>query len=1160
MRKTINEQEIQRLIYERKERLKELACINQSTQIIREGKSLVETLIHICTILPDAWQYPEETVARIQFDGQVYTTANFHETEWRQGQEFRTINNKQGEVEVFYLTKLPDCYEGPFLKEERDLINNLAMIISNYINSLEAREALQEARGESVEKPEISEFKKPIISSRQLLQKYLNKQNANRDIFHDLMPYKVKEILLVATLYDAYSIEKEGRFSEHILGEYHQMNLTSMPRVTGVSTYEEAVEQLESKHIDLVILMIGNDRKTPIQMGIKVKQDYPYIPVFVLLNNDREVSRFKETFRRLDIIDKIFVWNGDSKIFFAMVKHLEDKVNVESDTKKGLVKVILLVEDSEQYYSRYLPMLYTKVLEQSKKLIEEASTDDLFKVLSLRARPKILLATTYEEAIRIFNKYRDDLLCLITDVKFERNGKLDDQAGFSLVTQVREQAKNLPAIIQSSDIENSHKAFELKSIFINKNSESLLQDIESFIRHNLGFGNFIYKDTSGKTLAVARTLREFESLIDIIPIESLIYHGRRNHFSLWLMARGEIKIAKMIQPVKVTDFKSPLEFRNYLKFIIRKYRNETNIGKVINFEETAIPDETNIVSLGTGALGGKGRGLSFINTLIYNLNFGEILPEINIRTPITTIIGTDEFDIFLDRNNLREVIHSGNYYRTIKEEFLKGSLSYTLEKKLRALLKLIRKPLAIRSSSLLEDSTAQPFSGVFATYLLPNNHPDFHTRLQQTMDAIKLVYASIYSDNARDYFEAVNYKVDDEKMAVIIQEVVGNQFDNLYYPHISGTAQSYNYYPVAQMKPGDGYAVAAIGLGQYVVEGRMAYRFCPRYPDMETNTPRGQFKTSQLRFYAIDMQNKVLELLEKEHEASLCQMDISEAEKHGTLKHCASVYDAENDRIVPGLDSPGPRIINFADILKFGYIPLSKAIDLILNVVKEALGAPVEIEYAVDLKLDSKGNASFYLLQIKPLLGSADDFHIDLKKIKKEQIIMFAERSMGNGRIEDIRDIIYVEPAKFDKTKTKEIIPEIESLNARMIEQQLKYVLIGPGRWGTRDRFIGIPVAWPQISNARVIVEVSLEDFPLDASQGSHFFHNLTSMNVGYFSVDDQSGKDVLDWKILSAQQVVNETRYLRHIRFKKPLTIVMDGEKRISVITWDNNITQKKK
>ncbi len=491
-----------------------------------------------------------------------------------------------------------------------------------------------------------------------LLQKFLSKQNANRDIFHDLMRYKVKEILLVATLYDAFSIEKEGRFSEHILGEYSQLNLTSMPRVTGVSNFEEAIEQLNSRHFDMVILMIGNDKVTPMQVSARVKSDYPYIPIYVLLNNDREVSSFKETNPTLSNIDRLFVWNGDSSIFFAMVKHLEDKVNVENDTQLGLVKVILLVEDSEIYYSRYLPLLYNTVLEQTKRIIDDVSTDELFKVLRLRARPKILLATSYEEALKTVQKYQDSLLCLITDVKFPKAGVMDDNAGFSLVAQVRDIVKGLPTVIQSSAIKNAARTFELKSTFINKNSETLLQDIRNFIMHHLGFGSFVYRDSGGKKIAEAQSLKEFEKQIASIPSESLVYHGKRDHFSLWLMARGEIKIAKMIHPVKVTDFKTPGEFRSYLQYVIKKYRNESNTGKIVNFEGSALLDESNIVSLGSGALGGKGRGCAFINTLIYNLNFSEIIPEMNIRTPRTAIIGTDEFDIFMERNNL----HGGHLH------------------------------------------------------------------------------------------------------------------------------------------------------------------------------------------------------------------------------------------------------------------------------------------------------------------------------------------------------------------------------------------------------------------------------------------------------------------------------------------------------------------
>jgi hypothetical protein len=1154
MQEKKNLDELERLIFEKKERLKELACINKTTQIVKEGKSIEETLSKVVKILPDAWQYPEMTSARIRFDGKEYKTANFWETEWKQSQSFNTVNGRHGEIEIFYIQKFMELDEGPFMKEERDLINNLSMIIQNYIDSLEAREVYSESREENNVSGAILEFKEPRITSRHLLQKFLNKQNANREIFHDLMPFRVKNILLVATLYDAFSIEKEGRFGDHILGEYQQLHLSSIPKVTGVTSYEEATELLSLNHYDLVILMIGNDIRTPLEIAEKVKKDFPYVPIYVLLNNDKDISRFKGSPRYIDLVDQLFVWGGDSKIFFAMVKHLEDKVNVVNDTKIGLIKVILLVEDSPKYYSRYLPFLYSMVMEQTRRLIDEVSTDDIFKILRRRARPKILLATNYEQALNIVNTCGEDLLCLMTDVRFEKDGVINDTAGFQLVIQVHSLLKGLPVIIQSTDPANMQKAFELKCFFIDKNSETLTQDIESFIKHHLGFGNVIYKDSTGKTIAEARSLKEFEEHIDTLPVESLIYHGKRNHFSLWLMARGEIKIAKMIYPVKVTDFKTPAEFRNYLKYVIRKYRNETDIGKVINFEDASFPDKSNIVSLGAGALGGKGRGLAFINTLIYNLNFGEVLPSLNIRTPVTLVIGTDEFEIFMKKNNLYEYVFSSDNYDSVKDSFLNSNLSYNLEKKLRTILKVLKFPLAVRSSSSLEDSTAHPFSGIFATYILPNNHPDLNVRLKQLMDAIKLVYASVYSDHAKSYFEAVNFRIENEKMAIVLQELVGNPFDHYYYPHISGTAQSYNYYPFSHMKPEDGFAVIAVGLGQYVMEGDKAYRFSPKYPDSDINTPKELLKSTQVNFYALNMRNEELLELKTGENATLCNLEISEAEKHGTINHSVSVYDISNDRIFPGLDTYGPRIVNFANILKYDHIPLAKAIEIILDVGKEALGSPIEIEFAVDLNKDENGRATFYLLQIKPIVGSAEDYQIDQQKLNKDNIVLFAEKSMGNGKIDDIQDVIYVDPDKFDKTRTCEMVAEIDKLNYKMRQEGRKYVLIGPGRWGTRDRFIGIPVAWPQISNAKVIVEMSLEDFPLDASLGSHFFHNVTSMNVGYFTVQHSSGKDIIDWEILKRQRVVSKTNFFNHIRFNDPLTIVMDGKKRMSVITWDNH------
>jgi len=619
------------------------------------------------------------------------------------------------------------------------------------------------------------------------------------------------------------------------------------------------------------------------------------------------------------------------------------------------------------------------------------------------------------------------------------------------------------------------------------------------------------------------------------------------------MARGEIKIAKMIHPVKIAGFENTTEYRNYLKFVINKHRNEASIGQIVNYEEQAILEERNIVSLGSGALGGKGRGLAFINTLIYNLDFSDVIPGIRIRTPITLLIGTDEFDLFMDRNKLHEIIYADLEYPEIKQNFLEGDLSYGLEKRLRGLLKKIKNPLAIRSSSLLEDGSYHPFAGVFATYLLPNNHSEFNARLRQATDAIKLVYASIYSTNARRYFEAINFRIEDEKMGIVIQEVVGDTYDGYFYPHISGTAQSYNYYPVAHMEPEDGYAVSAVGLGQYVMNGNKAYRYSPKYPELQNNTPQEEVKGSQVMFYAINLEKQNPELSQGE-DAGLIKLEMEEAERHGALKHCVSVYDIDNDRIMPGLDVSGPRIVNFADILKFEYTPLAKTIETILNVTKEALGSPVEIEYAVDLSKDEQGCTSFYLLQLKPLLGSLDHFEIDMGKIDRNRILLYAERSMGNGNIENIRDVVFVKTDQFDKTRTEEIIPEIEALNARMVKGNKRYILIGPGRWGTRDRFIGIPLVWTQISNAKVIVEISLPEFPLDASLGSHFFHNVTSMNVGYFSIQHDSATDYIDWEKLKQQKVISDSKYITHVKFDEPLTIVMDGKKRTSLITWNKH------
>jgi len=1137
--------------YVTRERLKELSAINQTTAILRTGKPIEEALHQIALILPKAWQYPEFTVSRIRYTNFEITSQGFRETQWSQKQTFETIDNQEGSIEIYYLKAFSPSYEGPFLEEERHLIINLANIIAGYLNSVKGKAILKKTveKGISSVKKESSESTK---YSRQLLQTFLNRNNYNRDIYHDLMPFKVKEILLVANLYDAYSIEKEGRFSEHVLGEFYQLSLSTMPRITGVSSSDEVFEQLETKHYDLVIIMMGVEKQFPVELSKKIKEKYQYIPVFTLLNSNTDIALFESEPEKLTWIDRVFVWNGDSKIFFAMINYLEDKINVENDTSIGMVRVILLVEDSPKYYSLYLPNLYNIVLEQTKHIIEDVTTDELYRILRLKARPKILLASTYEEAMYIFGKYKDYILCLISDVKFKKDGKLNSTAGFSLVKQTRKEIKELPIVLQSSNDENSNQAYELKTTFINKNSETLLLDFKSFITHYLGFGNFIYRDKEGCQIAVAKSLKEFEDLLRTIPEESLLYHARKDHFSLWLMARGEIQVAKILNPAKVTDFKDPASLREYLISVIQNFRNELNIGKVIPFEESAITDEHNILTLTEGALGGKGRGLAFINTLIYNYDFSQHIPNINIRTPKTSIIGTDEFEYFLDRNKLRERAVFEENYDQIKEWFIEGKLTDTLVRKLKLIIKTITKPLAIRSSGLFEDSLNQPFAGIFETYLIPNIHPDPKVRLEQLKNAVKLVYASVYSKTAKGYIEAINYKIEQEKMAVVIQEVVGNQYEDVYYPHISGVAQSYNYYPFAHMKPEEGFAVAALGLGRYVVEGERAYRFAPQYPNLEINSPADQCKGSQVYFYAVDLKKEDVNLLEGE-DAGLRKLDIEDAERHGTLKHCASVFSNDNNRIMPGLNAAGPRVVNFADILKYNYIPLAKTLDVVLDVVKEALGSPVEIEFAVDLNKDDDNKASFYVLQIKPLIGNATDYNVDMEKIREEDILLYSEKEMGNGMMDDIEEVVFVDPDTFDKSKTLEMADEMDKINAEMIRENRNYILIGPGRWGTRDRWIGVPVTWPQISHAKVIVETSLEGFPLDASSGSHFFHNVTSMNVGYFCIQPEFSKSFIRYDILKAQKNLRKTQYFTIAKFEKPLTVKMDGKKRISVITFEH-------
>jgi CheY-like chemotaxis protein len=980
---------------------------------------------------------------------------------------------------------------------------------------------------------------------REVLSELVRQYKTDNDIYHDLMQFRVREILLVATIYDAFILEEEDKLTEKIFGEYHQLNLTTAPRITGVSFGEEAIEILKRRPFDMVILTMRIDEISPFELARKIRQVSGTIPILLLLNDNTEIRLVEEKKERLKYIDKIFVWNGDSKIFLAMIKYIEDKINVVKDTRLGLVRVILLVEDSLRYYSRYLPILYSEIMKQTQRIIADEHLSETKKLLRMRARPKVLMVDSYEEALTVVDAYRDYLLALITDVKFLRGGAASEEAGEKLIRYVREVVPDLPILLQSADPANVRRAAALGASFLDKSSEALSRDLTEFIFNFLGFGDFVFRNPRGEPIARAQTMQQFKELLLTVPEESLVYHADRNHFSSWLMARGEIQIAKNVQPVKVSDFPSTRELREYLLAVQRQVQENKSRGRIIQFSENPPDGQHHVVRLAEGSLGGKGRGMAFLHLLIQNCGLERLVPEMDIRIPQSWVIGTEEYNHFIEKGGLAALFGREESFPKVKERFLAEELSESLHEKLIQFLDYNTAPLSVRSSGMFEDSISQPFSGIYDTYLLPNNHAQFAVRLRQLEDAIKLVYASILSPSARAYFEAINYKIEEEKMAVLIQHVVGSRYGRWFYPHISGVAQSYNYYPVAYLKPEDGIAVIGIGLGKYVIDGEKAFRFCPQYPRLDFLPPEDQLAASQESFFALDMEDPHTELAAGD-DATLARLSVDQAASE-LVRHCFSIWDYENSRLAVSGGLKGPPIVNFAQILKYDVFPLAKTLSLILGIVKDAMGISVEIEFAVDLT--KAGKPSFYVLQIKPLLGNLDEYSLDIEGLDRSELLLFTEHAMGNGKVGDISDLIYVDPDRFDRAKTVEITAELDLLNSRLKTEDLHYILIGPGRWGSRDRWLGVPVNWNHISNARIIVEVELRDFKVDPSLGSHFFHNVTAMNIGYFDIPYGSRSDFIDWQWLRRRRPLARTRHLVHLRTERPFVVKMDGRRRISAV-----------
>jgi len=967
-------------------------------------------------------------------------------------------------------------------------------------------------------------------------------------LLYDLMPFKIRDILLISSMYDAYILENERILSEQIFGEYHRLNLSSAPKITHASSLKTALSLLKRKSFDMAIVMRRLGDSSIYDIGEKIKEIDKKCCVMLLLNNNSELALLHGKMDKLEGIDNVFVWNGDSKVFLAMVKHMEDRVNAVSDTGISLVRIILLVEDSIRHYSRFLPVLYTQIIRQTQRLIAEENLDEMVKVLRMRARPKVLLGRSYEEAVKIIDAYRDYLLCLISDISFTRNGKEDESAGFKLISHLKGLDRNIPVLLQSSNPENRAVAMKLDSAFICKDSQHLERELADFMINNLGFGDFVFKNSLGKELARARTMADFKRIIRAVDIDSVLYHAGRNHFSAWLLARGEIHYAKILQPVKIWDFQKPEELRQYIIDIFEKAELQKTRGRIIRFDESVVDSHSHIIVLGEGSLGGKGRGLAFINSVLQKIESKKLFDRIDIKIPVTYILGTQEFESFIDSVGSSEDIFVSSDFEKLKTDFLNTSLSSEVCQKVNSLLSIINQPVAVRSSGLFEDSFSFPFAGIYDTYLLPNNVSGLEKRKTMVCDAIKLIYASVFSSSAKSYFEAINYKIHEEKMAVIIQKVAGRRYQNAFYPHISGIAQSYNYYPVSYLGMDDGIAIIAVGLGKYVVEGEKAFRFCPKYPDLDILGMDELVKDNQKEFYSLDMTAENVNLIEGEA-CTLKRIKIQNIQEK-FIHDCVSVYDYQNNRIETAYKKEGPRIVNFANILKYNKIPLSRTIEILMDIIKDAMGTAVEMEFAVDLgDAQQKINPSFYILQVKPLLSNNEELRQTILSENREDIFIISDKSMGNGIIEDISDILFIDLEKFDRRNTEKIAKELERLNSFLIKEGRKYILIGPGRWGTRDKWLGIPVTWANISNAKVIVEISLKNFQVEASLGSHFFQNIISLNIGYCSVPCNSSSSYVDYSWLGKLIPFRRHKYLKHYRFKDPLKIIMDGRRQYCAV-----------
>lgn len=970
----------------------------------------------------------------------------------------------------------------------------------------------------------------------------------SRKIYHELMARKVGDILLVSCPYDAFIMEEEGRLSTRIINEYKGLNLSRPPRLTWASSASEAFDLLAKKKFDLILAMPGLDGMDVHTFGAKVKSQYLDLPFFMLLHNTCDIDNYicEHT---STAVDRTYIWGGDADLLLAIIKNFEDAMNVEADTQKANVRVIILVEDSPYHFSSFLPVLYKQIVLQTQSVIDDSINEDQ-RLLKMRGRPKVLVAHDYEGAMALYEKYKPYVLSVFSDMRYSKNGREDDSAGYKFLKKIKKQLPDLPVLALSTEEHNREKVKDIPAVFINKTSNSLNEQIRSFFESYLGFGAFVFRMSDGEEIVRVNDLRGMERLLDDIPNESIVYHAMNNDFSRWFMARSEIDFALKLKPYKISDFLDPQELRLFLIESLGSRRKGSKQGKIIDFDSQRFDSDTDFIKIGNGSLGGKARGLAFLASQIKRSNsLQDAFPQIDICIPQTVVISTQGFKVFVEENNLSSILEIDPPMEDdqICERFVQSQLPDWLVKNLEIYLKNVHYPIAVRSSSLFEDAHYQPFAGLYNTYMLSNRHPNFKHRLDQLITAIKMVYASTYFKAPRSYAKSTMHRTEDEQMAVVIQQLTGAEYNHYFYPAISGVAQSYNFYPISHLTAEDGISYISLGFGKIVMEGGQTLRFCPKYPGFlpQFSIVEDILKNSQKFFYAL----KLEELSEdgqtvaiESPDFSLEKLDLSDVLDHPVLSLVASTYNAQDNRIRDVFSAQGFPVLTFANILKYDAVPLAGLLEAVTKIGSKWMGSSVEVEFAVEPALDQNEKHRFFLLQIRPMGRYKQNMGVTITKEDMDRAFCYSSQSLGNGEYKDIYDVVYVDPETFDPNKTQQIVLQINKINATFNKMGRKYILIGPGRWGTSDRWLGIPVSWNDISNVGVMVETTIDSIKADPSQGSHFFQNITSLGICYITVSDK-GEDFINYDFFRCRECENSTQYLRHIKFENPVKILVDGK-----------------